>query len=162
MNTVLVMAALLIPGAGDLPEAAAVKAVKIVEVPHYCEGVVFDHQGNAYISEGKLIHRVGPDGKAAIFAETGEPNGHKILADGTHLVCDASHHAVLHLDAQGKMLKPASTECDGKRLRGPNDLTLDPKGGFYFTDLGKRYARTRDHGGLYYALPDGSKILEGT
>ncbi|HVB67538.1 MAG TPA: SMP-30/gluconolactonase/LRE family protein, partial [Acetobacteraceae bacterium] len=28
------------------------------------------------------------------------------------------------------------------------------------TDLGKRYARTRDHGGLYYALPDGSKIVE--
>ena len=35
-----------------------------------------------------------------------------------------------------------------------------PHGGFYFTDLGKRYARTRDHGGLYYALPDGSKIVE--
>jgi len=29
-------------------------------------------------------------------------------------------------------------------------------GGFYFTDLGKRYKRHRDHGGLYYALPDGS------
>lgn len=28
------------------------------------------------------------------------------------------------------------------------------------TDLGKRYARTRDHGGLYYALPDGSKVTE--
>jgi gluconolactonase len=37
---------------------------------------------------------------------------------------------------------------------------FDPAGGFWFTDLGKRYARTRDHGGLYYALPDGSRIIE--
>lgn len=28
-------------------------------------------------------------------------------------------------------------ECDGKPLRGPNDLTLDPQGGFYFTDPGE-------------------------
>jgi len=35
------------------------------------------------------------------------------------------------------MLKPASTECNGKALRGPNDLTLDtPNGGFYFSDPG--------------------------
>src|SRR5262249_50643090 len=33
-------------------------------------------------------------------------------------------------------------------------------GGFYFTDLGKRYAHHRDNGGLYYALPDGSRITE--
>jgi gluconolactonase len=68
---------------------------------------------------------------------TGAPNGHKILADGTHLVCDASHHAVLHLGADGKLLDPASNECDGKPLRGPNDLTIDmANGGFYFTDPG--------------------------
>ena len=36
---------------------------------------------------------------------------------------------------------------------------FDAAGGFYFTDLGKRYARHRDHGGVYYALPDGSKIV---
>jgi gluconolactonase len=44
---------------------------------------------------------------------------------------------MLHLAADGTMLKPASKECDGKPLRGPNDLTLDvPNGGFYFTDPG--------------------------
>lgn len=37
---------------------------------------------------------------------------------------------------------------------------FDKQGGFYFTDLGKRYALQRDHGGLYYALPDGSSITE--
>ena len=33
-------------------------------------------------------------------------------------------------------------------------------GGFYFTDLGKARARDRDWGGVYYALADGSKIVE--
>ena len=48
----------------------------------------------------------------------------------------------------------------GHKLSAPNDLVFDRQGGFYFTDLGKRYAHQRDHGGLYYALPDGSKIVE--
>ena len=106
-------------------------------VPNYCEGVFFDHDGNGYISWGKTITKFTLDGKHAVWAETGAPNGHKILADGTHLVCDASQHAVLHLSADGKLLEPASKECDGKPLRGPNDLTLDtPNGGFYFSDPG--------------------------
>lgn len=120
----------------ELPDDKKVDLVKIVEVPEYSEGIVFDHAGNAYISHGKNITRITPDGKAAVWATTGAPNGHKVLADGTHLVCDASHHAVLQLDPSGKMLEPASKECDGKPLRGPNDLTLDPMGGFYFTDPG--------------------------
>src|SRR5208282_4828629 len=120
-----------------LPEAADVKIVKLFEVPNYCEGIVFDHAGNGYISHGKVITKFTPDGKHAVWAEIGEPNGHKILADGTHLVCDASHHAVLKIDAGGKIVGKASAECDGKALRGPNDLTLDQKnGGFYFTDPG--------------------------
>ncbi|MGE5193301.1 MAG: SMP-30/gluconolactonase/LRE family protein [Deltaproteobacteria bacterium] len=123
--------------AAELPDPARVETVKLLEVPSYCEGVVFDHSGNGYISWGKAITQFTLDGKQKVWAETGAPNGHKILADGTHLVCDASHHAVLHLDATGKMLESASKECDGKPLRGPNDLTLDTKnGGFYFTDPG--------------------------
>src|SRR5258708_5709564 len=123
--------------AADLPDPDRVETVKLLEVPNYCEGVVFDHDGHGYISWKDTITQFTLDGKSKVWAVTGAPNGHKILADGTHLVCDASHHAVLHLGADGKMLEPASKECDGKPLRGPNDLTLDTKnGGFYFTDPG--------------------------
>ena len=52
------------------------------------------------------------------------------------------------------------SEVDGNRLSAPNDLVFDREGGFYFTDLGKRYPRHRDNGGVYYALPDGSKVVE--
>src|SRR5688572_26573055 len=122
--------------AAELPDAAKIQAVKLLEVHTYCEGVVFDHDGNGYVSHGDRITKFSLDGKGSVWATTGSPNGHKILADGTHLVCDASQHAVLHLGADGRVLGPASNSCDGKPLRGPNDLSLDPNGGFYFTDPG--------------------------
>ena len=43
---------------------------------------------------------------------------------------------------------------------GPNDLVFDTAGGMWFTDHGKIRARERDHGGVYYAAPDGSQIRE--
>ena len=46
------------------------------------------------------------------------------------------------------------------KLRGPNDLVFDKSGGFWFTDYGKDMERTRDRSGLYYARPDGSKVVE--
>ncbi len=123
--------------ADELPIAERVPPVKLFEVDNYCEGVVFDADGRGYISHGKVIVQFALDGENKVWAETGAPNGHKILADGTHLVCDASQHAVLHLSADGKPLPHASSSCDGAPLRGPNDLTLDtPNGGFYFSDPG--------------------------
>jgi gluconolactonase len=123
---------------GRLPEAGEVRAEKVSEVAGYTEGVVIDRDGAIYISDvyhGK-IYRIDAGGEAKVWAVTGAPNGHKILADGTHLVCDGSQRAVLRLDSSGKLMDKASSECDGKPLRSPNDLTLDRKGGFYFTDPG--------------------------
>lgn len=45
-----------------------------------------------------------------------------------------------------------------ERLGGPNDLVFDRDGGFWFTDLGKSFARQRDHSALFYARPDGSHL----
>jgi gluconolactonase len=119
----------------DLPAESAVKPEIIVRTNDYTEGVVVDHDGNLYFSHEKIVTKVTPDGRASTWAKTGSPNGHKVLADGTHLICDASRHALLHLAADGSELKPAATDSDGQPLRGPNDLTLDAaSGGVYFTD----------------------------
>ena len=141
-----------------LPEAEAVRPVEIVRTNDYSEGVVIDHEGNIYFSHEKVITVVTPEGEDRVWAETGEPNGHKILADGTHLVCDATHHAVLRLDAEGNMLEPASTECEGKPLKGPNDLTLDPEGGFYFTDP-EGTGISNPIGTVHYVDPEGTTHL---
>ncbi|MDR3638423.1 MAG: SMP-30/gluconolactonase/LRE family protein [Isosphaeraceae bacterium] len=155
-HTLFAVLALAAPAAfgADLPPDDSVHPVEVVRTGDYSEGVVVDHDGNLYFSHEKIITKVTPDGKAATWTTTGAPNGHKILADGTHLVCDASRHAVLHLDAAGLMLKPAATECDGKPLRGPNDLTLDPAGGFYFTDPGESDEHKRI-GTVHYVDPKG-------
>jgi gluconolactonase len=122
----------------ELPPDGVVVPVKVVEVPGYTEGVVVGRDGAIYISDvyNGTIYRVGSGGVAEVWAKTGAPNGHKILADGTHLVCDGSQKAVLRLDSTGKVMGKAASEQDGKPLRAPNDLTLDGAGGFYFTDPG--------------------------
>jgi gluconolactonase len=148
-----------VAGAAELPADPSVTPHRLLVVDNYCEGVVFDAQGRGYISHGKVIVQFALDGQQKVWAETGAPNGHKILADGTHLVCDASHPAVLHLSADGKMLKPASSQCNGKPLLGPNDLTLDtPNGGFYFSDPGSS-SDTNPIGTVNYVDRDGKTHL---
>jgi gluconolactonase len=153
----------LVPASSQAPEAE-----EVARVPTYTEGIVFDQEGNAYISHDKFISRVAPSGETAIWAETGSPNGHKVLGDGTHLVCDRRGF-VYHLDREGKILRKASEQCEGKPLRTPNDICLDtPNQGFYFTDhyvdsAGKTHLAAAE---LFYPngivlRPDGKTLLVG-
>ena len=45
------------------------------------------------------------------------------------------------------------TACNGHKLSAPNDLVFDGHGGFYFTDLGKRYARIYKGGNATAEVP---------
>ncbi len=131
------MAALCRLAAADLPEPAKIEPVKLFECEGFTEGVCFDYDGNGYIADGPRILQFTLDGSHKTWATTGGPDGHKVLADGTHLVCEGAQHAILHLAADATPLAPASTGCEGQPLRSPNDLTLDiPNGGFYFSDPG--------------------------
>jgi gluconolactonase len=49
--------------------------------------------------------------------------------------------------------------CDGRHLRGPNDLVIDEVGGVWFTDHGKGRRASVDRGGLYY-LPAGADAVQ--
>ncbi len=137
MKTLATVLLVFAAAAVELPADRTVTPVKLVEVPGYSEGVVFDGAGAAYISlpgNGAIYKVVGMT--ATVWAKVPGPNGHKILPDGTHLVCDGREHAVLHLDRDGQVIGKASSQSAGKPLRAPNDLTLDTHGGFYFTDPG--------------------------
>ena len=133
----LLLACLAAPlAAADLPPGDAVAPVRLLEVARYSEGVVFDAEGNGYISHEDRVTRFTLDGKTTTFAVTGNPNGHKILPDGTHLLCDGTGRVVLKLAADGTVIGPAS-KGDDVPLRGPNDISLDlANDGFYFTDPG--------------------------
>jgi gluconolactonase len=144
------------------------------------EGPVAMPDGSVILTEIRhgRCSRVTPDGKVSVFSDTkGGPNGLALAPDGSLILCnnggsryvegrsigvgphpDYKHGSIQKLDAKTGAVTTLYTECDGHKLSAPNDLVFDKAGGFYFTDLGKRYARHRDHGGIYYALPDGSKI----
>lgn len=148
---------LLLHGALANQAVAGEKApVKVVDIPHFCEGIVFDAAGNFYVSdlEEGTIYRVAPDRKVSTWARTKRPNGHKILPDGTHLICDAGEKALLRLDDNGKVIGKASSGWDGKPLLGPNDVTLDGKGGIYFTDP-EGSGVENPIGAVYYVDPSG-------
>ncbi|MNZ85305.1 Gluconolactonase precursor [compost metagenome] len=109
----------------------------------------------------------------------GGPNGAAMGPDGALYVCnnggnqysaehfiatgpapDYAHGSIQRVDLDTGAVTTLYTACQGQWLSSPNDLVFDAHGGFYFTDMGKKHARNRDHGGIYYALADGSHINE--
>lgn len=146
------------------------------------EGPIAMQDGSVIITEinGGWISRIGADGtRKTLGPSSGGPNGIARGPDGMLYVANngGSRYEPGHFMGMGpsddyaggsiERVDPATgarttlyTECDGNRLSAPNDLVFDRHGGFYFSDMGKRYKRNRDHGGLYYALPDGSSICE--
>lgn len=147
------------------------------------EGPVAMADGSVILGEiaGGAVTRVTSDGvKSEIGKAGGGPNGLALGPDGALYVCnnggavyetspsflstgpapDYSGGSIQRIDRQTGETRILYTHCGERKLSAPNDIVFDKAGGFYFTDLGKRYANHRDHGGLYYALPDGSQINE--
>ena len=135
-----------------LPLPHAIKPIEVLRTNQYTEGVVIDYKDNVYFSHGKYITVLEPNGTSRVWAEPGDPNGHKVLADGTHLVANDSKQEILHLDAEGKVLEVVVNQYNGKPLRAPNDLTLDAYGGFYFSDPGDSSIEN-PIGTVYYVNP---------
>lgn len=148
------------------------------------EGPVALPDGSVLVVEIKrqTLTRIAPDGGQKRIAELpGGPNGAALGPDGALYVCNnggfewrevmgqtISGHAppgweggsIQRVDLSTGRVETLYTEVDGRRLKGPNDIVFDREGGFWFTDHGKEHERTRDHGGVYYAHPDGSQISE--
>lgn len=149
------------------------------------EGPMALADGSVLVVEvaGGRITRVGPDGgKTTVARMAGSPNGLAAGPDGTLILCN--NGGFTWNEPQPGFLRPTgqALDYDGGRievvtpstgavrtlydrcgaypLRGPNDLQLDGCGGFWFSDLGKSRGRDRDHGGVYWAALDGSRIVE--
>ncbi|MBM3601186.1 MAG: SMP-30/gluconolactonase/LRE family protein [Alphaproteobacteria bacterium] len=148
------------------------------------EGPIARSDGSLLLVEigAGCVTRVSPQGKVERIVQLGGgPNGLAIGPNGALYVCnnggskmhrdgasmrvvgtsdDYSGGRIERIDLRTFAISTLYRECGGHRLNGPNDIVFDRHGGFYFTDLGKTRARDRDRGGVYYALPDGSRIEE--
>ena len=157
------------------------------EVTILAEGLGFP-EGPVALSDGSVVlteirngrcTRVAKGGTKSLFSNCGGgPNGLAVGPDGAYYLCnnggsryveghsmglgphpDYKFGWIARLDAKTGDSKLLYKEADGHLLSAPNDLVFDAEGGFWFTDLGKRYPRHRDNGGVYYAKPDGTLII---
>lgn len=151
------------------------------------EGPVALSDGSVLLVEvqGGTLSRVAPNGEISVVAELGGgPNGAAIGPDGAAYVCNNGGfewHDRSGFTAPGQqpadyiggriqrvvldgpdagLVTDLYTACEGRELRGPNDIVFDEAGGFWFTDLGKHHGRKTDTAVLYYATADGSSITE--
>lgn len=147
------------------------------------EGPIFMADGSILLVEIRrgTLSRVDKRGSVDVIAHLGGgPNGAAIGPDGAAYICnnggmmwhdvggvtipghippDYSGGSIQRVDLRTGAVSTLYTECEGRPLRGPNDIVFDGQGGFWFSDLGKSDEWTSDRGTLYYALPDGSKIV---
>lgn len=146
------------------------------------EGPVALGDGSVLVAEiaGGTITRVSANGESSLFARTGGgPNGMAIGPNRKLFVCNngGNEYGGSHFTATGPArdyaggyiqtvdldtgeVKTLYDRIGEHKLSSPNDIVFDAHGGFYFTDMGKRHHTHRDNGGLYYAMADGSRIVE--
>ncbi|MBZ4190971.1 SMP-30/gluconolactonase/LRE family protein [Niabella beijingensis] len=110
--------------------------VKISTQFSFTEGPVADRKGTIYFTDqpNNKIWRYNLDGTFTEFlSAAGRANGLDMDARGNLIAC-ADEQNELWSITPGKKVTVLLKDVGGKKLNGPNDLWLDPKGGIYFTD----------------------------
>jgi len=162
----------------------APRVTEITRGLRFPEGPVAMPDGSVLLVEieRRTLSRVTPDGKIHVVANLGGgPNGAAMGPGGKIYVTnngglefverpgrlfpvaqsrDYTNGLIQVVDPETGKFDTLYDACDGRKLRGPNDLVFDRAGGFWFTDLGKTRERDSDRGAVYYAKADGSSIVE--
>src|SRR5688572_15795019 len=155
----------------------------VTEGLRFPEGPMAMADGSVVLVEIRrgTLTRVLPEGRHEIIAELGGgPNGAAIGPDGACYVCnngnawdwqpgeanlpggpvsDYRGGSIQRVDLRTGEFRTLYESCDGKPLNSPNDIVFDRTGGFWFTTLGYFDGENRRLGAVYYARPDGSKIV---
>lgn len=150
------------------------------------EGPVALPDGSVVVVEmmARCITQIMPDGTKRTVSEiAGGPNGLALGPDGALYLCNNGGSfskqvfngvtypgpfdpelyiggRIQRVDLISGQVTDLYTQCDGRELRGPNDIVFDQHGGMWFTEHGIRHGRNFDLTGIYYAKIDGSMIRE--
>lgn len=148
------------------------------------EGPVAMPDGSVILVEieaGRITRCWGEGRTETVATPGGGPNGLALGPDGMLYLCnnggfeyvetegllmphgaakDWNGGSIQRVDPATGKVETLYTHAGDVQLRGPNDIVFDDAGGFWFTDHGKTFDRSRDVVGVFYAKADGSQIEE--
>src|SRR5205823_12039528 len=144
-----------LPARGDepapLPDPGKTKPSLYCTGFAFAEGPALDREGNLYVVNYRdwgTIGKFTPDGTASILVDLRKAlpadgdrkpscNGLKIDDDGNIIGAETGTSQVIRVSRDGKKVDVLVREVNGARLRGLNDVALDPKGNVYFSNPGQ-------------------------
>ena len=109
---------------------------KLPEKFAFSEGPAVNRKGDIYFTDqpNDKIWKYDRNGKLSLFMDkTGRSNGLYFDRQGNLISCADEKNELWSISPDKKVTVLLS-RFQGKRLNGPNDLWIDPKGGIYFTD----------------------------
>ena len=132
----------------------------------FTEGPAADKRGNVYFTDqpnNQILKWSPKEGISVFMRPAGRSNGLYFDHEGNLLACADEKNELWRI-GKNKKVTVLVSGYRGKRLNGPNDLWVDPKGGIYFTDpFYKRdywihSEKDLDREGVYYLAPDGKTL----
>lgn len=132
----------------------------------FTEGPAVDPDGNVYFTDqpNDRIIKWSTDGNITTYMEkAGRANGLYFDHQGNLLACADEKNELWRI-APDKSVTVLIKDFEGKRLNGPNDLWVDPKGGIYFTDpfykrdYWSHSEKEIEQERVYYLSPDGKNL----
>ncbi len=139
---------------------------KLSDQYSFTEGPAADKKGNIYFTDqpNNRIMKWSVDGVLSVYMENaGRANGMYFDREGNLLACADEKNEIWKID-KNKNITVLVNDFEGKRLNGPNDLWVDPKGGIYFTDpfyqrdYWTHTSKEIEKECVYYLSPDKTKI----
>jgi len=134
----------------------------------FTEGPATDKKGNIYFTDqpNNKIWKYGIDGQLTLFMDSaGRSNGLCFDKKGHLLSCADEQNQLWSISIHKKVIVLIN-DLEGKKLNGPNDLWVAPRGNIYFTDpYYQRHWWTRTKPEIdkekVYVLKPGSKTPVG-
>lgn len=145
--------------------------VKVQDGFSFTEGPAVNRFGDVYFTDqpNNKIHVWNAiSNEVSVFKEdVGRSNGMYFMLDGTLVTCADEKNELWSISKTGEPTVLISA-FKGKKLNGPNDVWLVPKGGLYFTDplyprpywegiRGKEKEQDGEH--VYYLSPDKTQLF---
>lgn len=150
---------------GIVAEKAALTLV--AEEYDFTEGPAMAQNGDVYFTDqpnDRILKWDAASNTVSTYLQpSGRSNGLYFDHNGNLLSCADEKNALWRIDSE-KNVTVLVSDFEGKKLGGPNDLWIDPKGGIYFTDpFYKRpwwdYTEPEiEERRVYYLSPDGHDL----